>query len=243
MLLDISEHPHFQICMAFATLLTFAAIVFSPTLVALQQGTTDLPLQQNGVAVGPVWAMLAQSAAPQAVPKASESTAQSSPVILKDPPAIPVEQIIQQFAQREAEFKEERDNFTYVQRFVVQTIDDDGMPDGEYRLTTDITYTHEGRRNEVVTYAPPPTLERISLSEQDLSDLRNIQPFVLTTTELPKYDISYVGRQRVDEIGTYVFDVGPKKIEKNQRYFQGRIWVDDASRGVSFTLHPKSDKQ
>jgi hypothetical protein len=24
-----------------------------------------------------------------------------------------------------------------------------------------------------------------------------------------------------------VFDVAPKKIEKNQRYFQGRIWVDD----------------
>src|SRR5205085_3366536 len=25
----------------------------------------------------------------------------------------------------------------------------------------------------------------------------------------------------------YVFDVAPKTIEKKQRYFQGRIWVDD----------------
>ena len=140
---------------------------------------------------------------------------------------MPVEQIIRQFAQREAEFKTERDNFTYVQRFVVQTLDDDDMPDGEYRLTTEITYTHAGQRNETVTYAPPPTLERISLSEQDLDDLRNIQPFVLTTEQLPAYDISYVGRQQVDEIGTYVFDVGPKRIEKNRRYFRGRIWVDD----------------
>jgi hypothetical protein len=70
-------------------------------------------------------------------------------------------------------------------------------------------------------------LQRISLSEQDLDDLKNVQPFVLTTEEMPKYDVSYVGREKIDEIGTYVFEVVPKKIEKNQRYFQGRIWVDD----------------
>jgi hypothetical protein len=143
------------------------------------------------------------------------------------PPSIPVDQIIQKFGQREAEFKQERDNFTYTQIFVMQTIDDHGNPDGEYRMTTDITYTKDGKRNENVTFAPPPTLERITLSQQDMDDLRQVQPFVLTTAELPKYDVKYVGRQKVDELGTYVFDVGPKTLEKNQRYFQGRIWVDD----------------
>ena len=57
--------------------------------------------------------------------------------------------------------------------------------------------------------------------------MKQIQPFVLTTEELPKYDIQYVGRESVDEVSAYAFDVAPKKIEKNQRYFQGRIWVDD----------------
>jgi hypothetical protein len=147
--------------------------------------------------------------------------------ISKESPSIPVDQIIQRFAQREAEFKAERENFTYVQTFVVQTIDDAGEADGEYRMTSDVTFTPSGKRYEVVTYAPPPTLDRISLSEQDLDDLRNVQPFVLTTEELPKYDVTYVGREQVDEIGAYVFDVAPKKIEKNQRYFQGRIWVED----------------
>jgi hypothetical protein len=52
-------------------------------------------------------------------------------------------------------------------------------------------------------------------------------PFVLTSDEIPEYQILYVGKQRIDEIGTYVFDVAPKQIEKNRRYFQGRIWVDD----------------
>lgn len=50
---------------------------------------------------------------------------------------------------------------------------------------------------------------------------------MLTTEDLPKYNLEYMGRERVDEIGTYVFNVSPKKIEKGQRYFQGTIWVDD----------------
>ncbi|MGA8981901.1 MAG: hypothetical protein WB470_04445, partial [Candidatus Acidiferrales bacterium] len=160
-------------------------------------------------------------------PPRAQTSNQTASGISTEPASVPVDQIIQRFAEREAEFKTERDNFTYVQTFVVQTIDDDGRPDGEYRMTSDITFTPSGRRYENITYAPPPTLERVALSEQDLADLKDIQPFVLTTEELPKYDISYVGREQVDEISTYVFDVKPKKIEKNQRYFQGRVWVDD----------------
>jgi hypothetical protein len=162
--------------------------------------------------------------------KQPEKAATSKPTssgISKEPPSIPADQIIRQFAAREAEFRTERDNYTYEQAFVVQTIDAAGQPDGEYRMKSDIVFTTAGQRYEKITYAPPPTLERISLSEQDLDDLRNVQPFVLTTAELPKYDITYVGREQVDEVSTYIFDVAPKTIEKNQRYFQGRIWVDD----------------
>ena len=148
--------------------------------------------------------------------------------ISNQPPALPVDQIIQRFAAREAEFKKERDNYTYTQTFVIQTIDGDGMADGEYQMRSDILFTPDGKRYEKVTYAPASTLQRIQMSQQDLDDLEHVQPFVLTTDELPKYDIKYVGREAVDQLNTYVFDVGPKKLEKNQRYFQGRIWVDDA---------------
>jgi hypothetical protein len=168
---------------------------------------------------------------PATLPKAHVSEHTSSG-ISNEPPSIPVDQIIQRFAEREAEFKIERDNFTYVQTFIMQTLGGSGRPDGEYQMTSDITFTPSGERYEEITYAPPPTLERVSLSEQDLADLRNIQPFVLTTRELPKYDINYVGRERVDEINTYVFDVKPKTIEKNQRYFEGRIWVDDKDLAI-----------
>lgn len=149
------------------------------------------------------------------------------------PPKIPPEQIIQKFAEREAEFKKERDNYTYTQTVVVQTVDDySGQADGEYRLVTDVIFNPDGKRLEHDTYAPPSTLQRVSLDEQDKEDLEHVQPFVLTTDELPKYDVKYVGQQQLDDLDTYVFDVAPKKIKKNQRYFQGRIWVEQQDMGI-----------
>jgi hypothetical protein len=143
------------------------------------------------------------------------------------PPTLPVDEIIQKFAAREAEFKTERDNFTYTQTFTIQTIDSSGRPDGEYTMTSEIVFTPAGKRFEKVTYAPAPTLERISLSQQDLDDLEHVQPFVLTTSELPKYNVKYVDHVQLDELSAYEFEVAPKTMEKNQRYFQGRVWVED----------------
>ena len=160
-------------------------------------------------------------------PPVERGIAHSESAITAEPPSIPVEQIIQKFSQHESEFRKERENYTYTQTFVMQTVDLDGSPDGEYRLTTDVSFTPEGKRYEHDTYAPPPTLTRITMSQQDLNDLKNIQPFVLTTEDLPKYNVTYVGRQIVDELHAYVFEVAPKKMEKNERYFQGRVWVDE----------------
>lgn len=155
--------------------------------------------------------------------------------IVNEPPSIPVEQVVKRFAEREAEFKRERDNYTYTQTFSIQTLDEDNRPDGEYRMTSEIVFTPDGKRFEKVTFAPPNTLQRISMSQQDEDDVRSVQPFVLTTTELPKYDVKYAGRQQVDELSCYVFDVGPKVIEKKQRYFQGRVWVDSKDLQIVMT--------
>ena len=163
---------------------------------------------------------------------ADADSSSDEPKVSTKPPDIPVDQVIKKFGERELEFKKERDNYTYTQTFVVQTIDYNGRADGEYRMTSDILFTPEGKRYEKGISAPAPTLERIQLSQQDLDDVEHVQPFVLTSDELPKYDVTYVGREALDELGTYVFDVKPKKIEKNQRYFQGRIWVDDRDLNI-----------
>jgi hypothetical protein len=172
-------------------------------------------------------ASLLPTAVVSAPPNTNASPQQGSSHITNEQPAMPIEQIIQKFAEREGDFRRERDNFTYSQKVSMQELDEDGQPDGEFRMDSDIIFTPAGKRIEKVIYAPQISLKRIILTQQDMDDIEHVQPFVLTTEDLPKYDVKYVGREQIDEIGTYVFDVVPKKIEKGFRYFQGRIWVED----------------
>jgi hypothetical protein len=162
----------------------------------------------------------------------ADSHAREAATIRNVQPAVPVDQIIKGFGEHEKDFKIERENYTYTQSVLVETLDVDGRPDGEYRMTSDIVFTPEGKRYEHVTYAPASTLERIQLTPEDMADLEHVQPFVLTSDDLPKYDVQYVGQQKLDELDTYVFDVAPKKIEKGQRYFQGRIWVEQKDLAI-----------
>ena len=144
-----------------------------------------------------------------------------------DPPkGITSDQIIQKFAAKEAEFKQARDAYTFRQDVRVQTVDGKTVT-GEYREVFDVTYDNQGRHLENVVFAPQTTLTEIMMSPEDLQDIRHLLPFVLTTEEIPEYDILYVGQQQEDELHCYVFDIAPKKIEGKKRYFQGRIWVDD----------------
>jgi hypothetical protein len=138
-----------------------------------------------------------------------------------------VQQIILRFAEKEKEFQAARANYSYHQVVKVQTLTEDGDVTGTYQMESDIIFTPSGNRIERVTYAPLSTLRGISLSPEDERDLRSVQPFVLTTDDMHKYNVEYMGRQKVDELDTYVFMVGPKRIEKGERYFQGQIWVDE----------------
>ena len=101
---------------------------------------------------------------------------------------------LRRFAQHESDFKVARENYTYSQEVLIQEPDQDG---GEYRLESEIVFTPQGKRYENVTYAPPSTLHRIMLTPEDAKDLEDIQPFVLTTEDLPKYDVKFTGARRL----------------------------------------------
>ncbi len=183
--------------------------------------------QQQGPLPPPPPGTVALSSPPADLAKKNASGQETSSHITSEPPGIPVQQIIQKFTEHEEEFRKERDNFTYTQIFIFQELDEDNRPDGEYRLTSDILFTPAGKRYEKVIEAPSPSLKRISMSQQDFDDIEKVWPLVLTPSDLPKYDVKYVGREQVDEVSTYVFDIAPLKLEKGQRYFQGRVWVED----------------
>jgi hypothetical protein len=137
------------------------------------------------------------------------------------------DEIVQKFAAKEAEFSHARENYTYRQTVKIQTLTDSGVVDGRYEIVEDIIFSPDGKRTEKVVRAPVSTLTRLLLSPEDMQDLRDVQPFVLTSGEIPLYDIHYLGPQKADEIPCYVFSVKPKKMEKGHRYFEGQIWVDD----------------
>ena len=144
-----------------------------------------------------------------------------------DPTPAQIDDIIAKFAAKEADFARARGNYTYRQDASVMSVDDGGGVTGKWQEVTDIIFNPEGKRTEKVVRAPMSTLTAFQLDPGDIQDLRDVQPFVLTTAELPKYYIRYLGREQVDEIGTYVFAVKPKKLDPGQRYFEGEVWVDD----------------
>ena len=135
--------------------------------------------------------------------------------------------MIQKFAAKEAEFSKARDNYTYHQTVRVQEYDVNGTPGGKWEVVSDIIFTLDGKRTEKVMRAPPVTLHMVQISMEDEQDLRSVQPFVLTTKDIDKYYVRYLGKETLDEIPCYTFAVKPKKMEQGQRYFQGIVWVDD----------------
>ena len=142
-------------------------------------------------------------------------------------PSTPAAQIIQQFTAKESVYRAALDNYTYERSVKIETIsDDDNKVDGQYFQVSDISFNPDGRRVEHVVEAPPNSLERVIMTPADFSDIQERLPFVLTKEDAGEYDITYVGKQKIDEVDTYVFDIKPKTIEKKKRYFQGRIWVD-----------------
>lgn len=174
--------------------------------------------------------------------------AEEGPLSTAQPNGITTTEIIQRFAAKEKEFATAREQYGYRQSVKVQTLDGDTV-DGEYQQTFDVSFDDSGRKIKTVVFAPAPTLQRIGMTSADFDDIENRLPFVLTSDEIDEYDILYVGQQQEDELHCYVFDIAPKKIEKKQRYFQGRIWVDDHDFQIVKTygqtvpqIHGKNDE-
>lgn len=151
------------------------------------------------------------------------------------------DEVIKQFTQRESELFETWKEYSYKQESRFQVLGPANVVSGEFYQVSEFVFNDAGKRLERILKAPPSSLEQAGLvmTAEDKNSLINLQPFALTAQELPNYTISYVGKEKVDDLSTYVFDVLPKilgnqnelrrmKSQKIEgKYFQGRIWVDD----------------
>jgi len=148
---------------------------------------------------------------------------------VKSSGGVDVAAIIRAFTARETEFRRALNGYTFTRDATVQTIGLGGEVTGEYQRTSQFTFDDAGNRFERITHFPVPTLTEVSFTNEDLEDLGGVQPFALEASKIDKYNFTYVGREQVDELSTYVFDVSPKVMPKkeSERLFQGRVWVDD----------------
>ncbi len=163
----------------------------------------------------------------QQTPPTPANIAGFGPLDPAPPTGITVAQIVEKMGAREAAFEHARDQYTFRQSVKMDTINDDNnRPDGEWQEVTDVTYDNAGHRVEHVVFAPGNTIERVIITANDVNDIKDRLPFILTTAQLPEYNLTYLGTQHVDTLETYVLDVAPKQLVKGHRYFQGKVWVD-----------------
>jgi len=145
------------------------------------------------------------------------------------------EEIIKRFAAKELEFKKVWEKYTYTQHILFQILSPDGEVREEQEMSVEVYFTSDGER-KTRTLEERGQLRSLRVSKEDLDDAIYRQPFVLTTEELPNYRIEYRGEKLIDELYTYEFDVEPREIKKGQRYFKGRIWVDDIDFQIVMTM-------
>ncbi len=149
-----------------------------------------------------------------------------SPLDNSPPKSMTPQELIQRLTAGEDRVKEARSHYTYTQDVLAQTLNDK-VADGQWHEVTRVSYDDKGKRVENVAFSEVSTLRDITISAEDMEDIRVFMQWILTSDQLPDYKLTYAGQQHVDDLDTYVFHVEPTKEEKNKRYFQGRIWVDN----------------
>ena len=147
-------------------------------------------------------------------------------------PPIPVSDIIRQFTAREDEFSREHLRYGFHRTVRLQEFPADGSEGGELNLDEEIYLGANGRRYEKVTKEAGTELKNSQLTFQDLKELARIIFFPLTSEDVARYNITYVGSQRLDELQTYVLRVQPKHLERRIRQLEGLIYVDDHDMAI-----------
>ena len=178
-------------------------------------------------------------AAPSLAQTANASASAAPSAVNRSGAPVDVQNIIRTFGQKESEVRKALSEYSFKRDATIQTIAFGGQISGEYRRVSRFLIDEQGHRMEKIVFFPIPTLSEITITPEDLEDLGGVNLFALEASKLNEYDFSYVGKEKIDDLNLHVFDVTPKilsdqarlkalkKAKKPERFFQGRIWVDD----------------
>ncbi len=133
--------------------------------------------------------------------------------------------LARKIAHRESETAVERNHYAYRQTVQLTELSERGAAAGEYREVREVIFSPEQERSERFIGQPIASLKHLKLTDEDFSDIRNIQPFVLTEQLLPLYETAFRGEERVGDVDCWVLRVRPRQILQNQRLFDGLLWA------------------
>ena len=141
-----------------------------------------------------------------------------------------IDEIVRKFTAKETQFRQALNEYAFKRDALIQELGMGGQVIGEYHRVSDFTFDNKGTRFEKINYFPMPSLQAAQITNEDLEDLGGVNPFALEGSKAANYSFKYVGKERIDELDLYVFDVSPKVMpspKSKERVFVGRIWVDD----------------
>jgi hypothetical protein len=142
------------------------------------------------------------------------------------PPSLPVEEIIRRFSVKEDEYLKSRPNYGFRKSVRIQEFGPDGGVVGEFLRVTEYQKLADGRVAMRAIEKPQSTLQGVYLAPEDLDALDKIPAYALTSGQLAKYELKFIGRELVDEVDCYIFQVKPRMVERAKAYFEGVVWVD-----------------
>ena len=170
-------------------------------------------------------ALRAQTAGPMQPPESTKFPA-PPPAAKPEPPTLPPDEIIRRFAAHEDDMVRAIRGYTFQKSVRVQEFGADNRPAGQLEIVTQLRFSPDGKMYEKPVSRQPSTLHALDLQRGDSDLLAPAPMFPLTTAMLPKYVITYGGKEPLDELNTYFFTVKPRAVERAHAYFSGVVWVD-----------------
>lgn len=156
-------------------------------------------------------------------------SAQSAAITSDNLSQAEIDRIVNTFTSKEAQFRKALNLYSFKRDAMIQTLGMGGQITGEYHRISTFTFDNQGNRFEKISFFPMPSFGGVT--QEDIDDLGGIQPFALDPSKRDRYNIKYVGKEKIDELNLYVFDVTPKVLpdpkKSKERLFTGRIWVED----------------
>jgi hypothetical protein len=122
--------------------------------------------------------------------------------------------------------------YAYYVDLTIEIVGSNDVITGRYHRFSQIYHDPDGSERERVFENKATLPEDAVINTYAVKALMRVYQFTITQETLGQYEFNYVGRERIDEIGAYAFDVRPlvklPDPEKSRdRYLKGRVWIDD----------------